>query len=276
MVSHYQYGIPLGRIVKPLGLKIGTVIAALFLCRDTRASTVPREIFGEGKLAGVLVVDRYRGYDCIRIKKQYCLEHLKRETEEVQKEFPEVDEVRRFCEPFLLLIRAAIRLRGQEIPDTVYYRKARKLKKEIVKMAEADARHAGIHYLQRIFRDNEASLYRWVKDREVPADNNFAERTIRLLAIARKVSFGSQSDQGAKTRSVLMTVLHTLDLRGADVSVTFKKALDAIAADPAVDPYVLLFGKEIKVGISSGLSPPCHQRNETHQKIPQPPFPKSL
>jgi len=62
-----------------------------------------------------------------------------------------------------------------------------------------------------IFRDNEASLYRWVEDRDVPADNNFAERTIRLLAIARKTSFGSQSDQGTKTRSILMTVLHTLD-----------------------------------------------------------------
>lgn len=306
-VSHYQYGIPLGRIVKPLGLKIGTVIAALhrlaglfegvlprlteeyrlspvkhadetgwrndgqsgyawvfcttrvalFLCRETRSSLVPQEVFGKGEVSGVLVVDRYRGYDCIKIKKQYCLEHLKRETEEVQKEFPDVDEVRRFCELFLLLLRAAIRLRGQEIPDTVYYRKARKLKKEIVKMAEADARHAGIRYLQGIFRDNEVSLFRWVKDRDVPADNNFAERTIRLLAIARKVSFGSQSERGAKTRSVLMTVLHTLDLRGADVSAIFKTALDAIAEDPAIDPYALLFGKETK-----------KKRQENHQRAP--------
>lgn len=327
-VSHYQYGIPLGKIVEPLGLNIGTVVAALhrlanlfegvlprlteeyrkapvkhadetgwrndghsgyawvfctqdialFLCRGTRASIVPQEVFGEGKIAGVLVVDRYRGYDCIRIKKQYCLEHLKREAEEVQKEFPDVAEVQAYCEPFLLLIREAIRLRGQEIPDAVYYRRARKLKKEILKMVEAQAQHAGIRYLQGIFRDNEVSLYRWVKERQVPADNNFAERTIRLLAIARKVSFGSQSDRGAKTRSILMTVLHTLDLRGADASTLFKKALDAIAKDPAVDLYDFLFGKKIKRKtrekhqhvlsnylhqsngrISSGLSPPACQ-----------------
>ncbi len=325
VTSHYLYGIPLGRIVKPLGLKIGTVIAALhrlanlfggvmprlteeyrqakvkhadetgwrndgqsgyawvfctpqvalFLCRDTRASIVPQGVFGEGEIPGVLVVDRYRGYDCIKSRKQYCLEHLKRETEEVQKEFADVEEVQRFCELFLLLIRKAIRLRGQEIPDAVYYREARKLKKEIVNMVEAEAQHAGIRYLQGIFRDNEPSLYRWVEDRDVPADNNFAERTIRLLAIARKTSFGSQSDQGAKTRSILMTVVHTLDLRGADVSMIFKKALDAIAEDPAVDVYDLLFGKKKKTGtrhpsprvngpsfnssrhISSGLSPPA-------------------
>lgn len=329
VTSHYLYGIPLGRIVKPLGLKSGTVIAALhrlanlfegvlphlteeyrqakvkhadetgwrndghsgyawvfcttqvalFLCRGTRASIVPREVFGEGEIPGVLVVDRYRGYDCIKIKKQYCLEHLKRETEETQKEFADVDEVIRFCEPFLLLIREAIKLRGQEIPDAVYYREAGQLKKEIVAMVEAEARHAGIRYLQGIFRDNEASLYRWVEDRDVPADNNFAERTIRLLAIARKVSFGSQSDQGAKTRSVLMTILHTLDLRGADVSTLFKKTLDAIAENPDVDLYDFLFGKKIKRktrekhphvlskytsprhrSTASGLSPPAYHQ----------------
>lgn len=328
VTSHYLYGIPLGRIVKPLGLKIGTVIAALhrlaglfegviprlteeyrqakvkhadetgwrndghsgyawvfcttsvalFLCRGTRGSIVPKEVFGEGQVPGVLVVDRYRGYDCIKSKKQYCLEHLKRETEEVQKEFTDVEEVQRFCEPFLLLIKESIRLRRQPISDRAYYRRAGELKKEIMKMVEAEAQHAGIRYLQEIFQDNESSLYRWVEDRDVPADNNFAERTIRLLAIARKTSFGSQSDQGAKTRSILMTVLHTLDLRGAEVSATFKNALDAIAENPAIDIYDLLFRKETKRKIkknqrpvhpshpnshngrlSSGLSPPdCH------------------
>lgn len=305
-VSHYLYGIPLGKVVAPLGLNIGTVIGtmhrlatifegvmpglteeyrkspvkhadetgwrndghsgyawvfctkevALFLCRGTRSAIVPREVFGEGKIPGVLVVDRYRGYNCIRIKKQYCLEHLKREAQEVQKEFS-VDEVQRFCEPFLLLIRESIRLRGQEIPDVIYYQRARKLKKEILKMVDAEARHAGIRYLQGIFRDNEDSLYRWVKDREVPADNNFAERTIRLLAIARKVSFGSQSDQGARTRSILMTVLHTLDLREVDVSATFKKALDVIAENPSIDLYPLLFEKKVK-----------RKTREKHQPVP--------
>lgn len=315
VTSHYLHGIPMGRIVKPLGLRIGTVIGALhrlaglfetvlprltkeyrqakvkhadetgwrndgqsgyawvfcassvalFLCRDTRGSVVPKEVLGVSKVPGVLVVDRYRGYDCIKSKKQYCMEHLKRETEEVQKEFSDVDEVIRFCEPFLLLIRAAIKLRGQEIPNSVYYRKARKLKQEIVKMVEAEALHAGIRYLQGIFRDNESSLYRWVEDRDVPADNNFAERTIRLLAIARKVSFGSQSDQGAKTRSVLMTVLHTLDLRGADVPTLFKKTLDVIAENPDVDLYDFLFGKKIKRKTKkhphtlSKYTTPCHR-----------------
>lgn len=39
----------------------------------------------------------------------------------------------------------------------------------------------------------------------MPAENNLAERELRPLVIARKVSFGSQSDAGARTREILMT-----------------------------------------------------------------------
>jgi hypothetical protein len=38
-----------------------------------------------------------------------------------------------------------------------------------------------------------------------------AERDLHPTVIARKVSFGSSSDAGSKTRSVLMSVLHTLN-----------------------------------------------------------------
>ena len=59
--------------------------------------------------------------------------------------------------------------------------------------------------------------------------------------IARKVSFGSQSDAGAKTREVLMTLLHTLKKRCADPQNYFKSVLDRLAADPALDLLALLF-----------------------------------
>ena len=43
-----------------------------------------------------------------------------------------------------------------------------------------------------------------------------------------KISFGSQSDAGAKTREILMTVLHTLK-RTTDVTVVFKSVPDKLA-----------------------------------------------
>ena len=76
----------------------------------------------------------------------------------------------------------------------------------------------------------------------MPADNNRAERELRPLAIARKVSFGSQSEAGARTREVLMSVLHTLRKRTEDVRAAFQRALDRMAEDPvSVDLYKLLF-----------------------------------
>ena len=81
-----------------------------------------------------------------------------------------------------------------------------------------------------------------MKDRNVPADNNLAERELRSVVIARKVSFGSQSINGAKTRGILMTVLLTAQKRLKDrpVEEWFKDTLDKIALNPDIKINSLL------------------------------------
>lgn len=59
--------------------------------------------------------------------------------------------------------------------------------------------------------------------------------------IARKISFGSQSQKGAQTRKTLMTVLDTLKKRAKDVKTALKTALDVLVANPTLDPYETLF-----------------------------------
>jgi transposase len=83
--------------------------------------------------------------------------------------------------------------------------------------------HLGIHRIQEIFRAHADRLYHWADDRRVPAENNLAERDLRPTVIARKVSFGSQSDAGAHTRGILMSVLHTLKTRQMDVVAHLKR-----------------------------------------------------
>ena len=92
-----------------------------------------------------------------------------------------------------------------------------------------------------LFRSKAARLYHWTKNSAIPADSNRAERELRPLVIARKISFGSQSQQGAQTREILMSVLHTLRKRTHDVFGAFKRALDALAEDETRDPCTLLF-----------------------------------
>ena len=59
------------------------------------------------------------------------------------------------------------------------------------------------------------------------------------MVIARKVSFGSQSEAGARTRETLMTVLHTLRKRSPNVTVAFEQALNRLVGKKT-DPYKAL------------------------------------
>ena len=49
---------------------------------------------------------------------------------------------------------------------------------------------------------------------EVPSDNSAGERVIRPAVMICEYSYYNQSEQGALTQSVLMTVLRTIRVRG--------------------------------------------------------------
>lgn len=61
-----------------------------------------------------------------------------------------------------------------------------------------------VQHIQSLFREKAHRMYHWTRGRHIPADNNRAERELRPLVIARKISFGSQSDKGLRTREILM------------------------------------------------------------------------
>jgi transposase len=215
---------------------------SLFQFKDTRSAKVPQSIFGRAELPGVLVVDRYRGYNKVRIKLQYCYAHLLRKVEDLGKQFIDEAEVQCFVGTFAPLLSEAMHLRTTSISDKIYYKKALLIRKKILKVADSPAKHLGIKEMQLIFKENKDRLYHWVEDRSVPAENNRAERELRPTVIARKVSFGSQSEKGAQTRSILMTILHTAQKRLRDQTLAdwLKGGLDKLASNPELDPYALL------------------------------------
>ena len=213
----------------------------LFRFRKTRSASVAKEVFGEEALPGDLVVDRYHVYNKAPCRLQYCYSHLNREVKDLQKEFPDQPEVETFVGRFVPLLSQAMGLRGLAISDGQFYRRAKATKQAILEVVEHSARHPGIQRIQDIFRRTPERMYRWAEDRNIPAENNFAERTLRPLVIARKVSFGSQSDAGAQTREILMSIVLTLKQRFPNFQTRFKHALDQLAQDPNLNPYLLLF-----------------------------------
>jgi hypothetical protein len=142
------------------------------------------------------------------------------------------------------ILALAMGLRGQKISDVQFYRKSALVKLEILACVKAEAKHPGIQRIQNIFRDHSKRMYLWAQDRSIPADNNLAERDLRPTVIAGKVSFGSASDAGAHTRSILMTVLCSLKKQTADVETRFKYVLDQLAKNIQQDPFPLLFLKK--------------------------------
>lgn len=214
---------------------------SVYRFRKTRSSQVPKEVFGEEPLPGVTVVDRYNAYNKTPCTLQYCYAHLLRAVQDCEKEFPDNGEVKTFVSFVAPLLAAAMSLRALPISDRQFKRKASALKEKIEEAMNTKARHPAIQRIQNIFRRHADRLYHWANDHAVPADNNLAERDLRPLVIARKVSFGSQSDEGARTREILMTVLQTLRKRYDNAEERFKLMIDELTVDPTRDPFDLLF-----------------------------------
>jgi transposase len=214
---------------------------SLSLSPEPRSERGQKEVFGTNRLPGTLVVDRYNGYNQTPCSIQYCYAHLLREVQDLGKEFPDVGEVSQFVGSFAPLLAGAMKLRAQELSAPRFRQQALELKAQIQGLVQAPTQHPGIQKIQNIFREKAARLYHWTKNSAIPADNNRAERELRPLVIARKISFGSQSEQGSQTREILMSVLHTLRKRTNDLFGAFKRALDALAEDETRDPFKLLF-----------------------------------
>jgi transposase len=214
---------------------------SLFRFRQTRSGQIARDVLGDQPLSGVLVVDRYGGYNRAPCALQYCYAHLLRAVQDLEKEFPDELEVTIFASLLAPLLAQAMGLRGLQLSLGEFRARASELKARIIDWNDNVASHPGVQQIQNIFRENPDQLYHWADDPAIPADNNRAERELRPLVIARKISFGSQSENGARTREVLMSVLHTLRKAGGNVTSCFQRSLDALAADSTLSPYHTLF-----------------------------------
>ena len=80
------------------------------------------------------------------------------------------------------------------------------------------------------------ALLLFVERKDVPSSNNKGEREIRPAVLMRKASYGSGSDRGAATRSVLMSIYRTLRQRGVDALAVTEAALRTYIATRKLPP----------------------------------------
>lgn len=208
----------------------------IFIFRHSRGGAIPLAILGPDPLPGTLITDRYRGYVALlKIGRQYCLVHIIRDVKKEESNFPDDPEVALFAAKIKPLLAEAIKLRNAANSLTEFLERAGELRKEIMALCEQQARHPAVQHIQNIFREEPERLFQWAKSPDIPADNNYAERAVRLLVISRAISFGSQSERGLNTREILMTVLHTAKCRGRDPAKFLEELLNILAKNPKAD-----------------------------------------
>ena len=91
---------------------------SIFQFLKIRSASVPRLLFGDKPLPGVLVVDRYAGYKKMPCSLQYCYAHLLREVQDVEKDFPDENEIKTFVATAAPLLSLA---RGIKKSDNLRY-----------------------------------------------------------------------------------------------------------------------------------------------------------
>ena len=204
---------------------------ALYRFRKTRAGSVPAGVFGGRRPHGVLVTDRYTGYDRPwRGDRQYCYAHILRKLLRLLKKEPDNKEYKAFVPPMAEQLRAAMKLRSRGLPPGDFAREAEAVRSRIVELANRSAKDPALQNVQNIFREHADRMYHWARGPDVPAENNRAERGVRGLVIARKTSFGGQSEGALRVREVNQSVMETLALRHDDPAAKLAQALDVYAS----------------------------------------------
>lgn len=181
------------------------------------------------------MVDQYAGYNRVGSRIQYCYAHLLRKQEDLAGEYPRHREIRNYTTQMIKLLVQAMKLRKAGLSEKQYQVEAKKIKAKIRKLSQRQAKHPAVRGWQDFYVEKAERLYQWCESAEIPAENNYAEREIRKIVIARKNSYGSQSDEGAETREIWTSVLASLKKREANPKEKLIEGLNKLSADENFD-----------------------------------------
>ena len=223
----------------------GSQEVSLYLFRNTRSGSVVREVIGTQQLNGVLVVDRYGGYNRVPCRIQYCYAHLLRAIKDLETEFEANLEVKNYTREMKICLTDAMQLRNRGLKESEYRAAAENIKEQLLNLSDRQAEHPAVRKWQDFFVEKAERLYGWCQSSKIPAENNYAEREIRKVVIARKMSYGSQSQAGAKTREIWTSILQTLKKREANPRDKLIKTLNQLSQNKDLDIADELFGSQV-------------------------------
>ena len=183
----------------------------------SRAQVVVKR-FLNGQFSGHLVSDFYCGYNDYAGKHQRCWAHLLRDLHALKEAKAQEADVVSWAQAVQATYDAAqawLAAHAHAPPaerEAQYVRLTGQTHTLGLRYARSKA-HACQALAKRLLR-HEDELFQFVLVDGLSADNNLAERAIRPLVVIRKVSGGSRSAAGTKTRMALASLFQTWQARG--------------------------------------------------------------
>jgi len=203
-----------------------TPTAAYYTIEESRGKGIPSAILAGSHENDVLVRDDYAAYTALPLKQQSCWAHLLRKCREY------AEDPRR-ASPEVKALYASLKTMFVDLQNTLagpYSQFTRQLAYKKFKQRIDSIINTCYHYRDareirgRIFHQN-TKLITAVLHKNVPLTNNLAERQLRPMVVARKISGGSRSWEGAKTHAVNMSVFQSIRTQNQPLIPTLKSLI---------------------------------------------------
>ena len=210
--------------------------AVSFHIDPSRSAEAAQKLFGDALLDTVIVCDRYSAYKRLARRREgkvtlaFCWSHMRRDFVECAAGQVRLTD---WCQGWIERIASIYRLNEARLAhyDPVIKRQtpafdaAQGALKEALDglFAEAARELVGLPDQARQGRalrsllNHREGLSVFVDRPQVPLDNNRAERLLRGPAIGRRLSFGSDSEDGARFTAIMYSVVGTLSMNGIDI-----------------------------------------------------------
>ena len=209
--------------------------AVYFHIDPSRSAEAAHKLFAEAVLYTVIVCDRYSAYKRLarllggRVTLAWCWSHQRRDFIECAAGQVSLTQ---WCGGWIERIASIYRLNDARLEhydpgkrQTPAFDTAQGALNEALDalFAHAERELAGLADQAREGKalrslvNHRDGLSVFVDRPQVPMDNNLAERVLRGPVIGRRLSFGSDSETGARFTAVMYSVIATLSLNGIDV-----------------------------------------------------------
>ena len=232
--------------------------AVYFHIDPSRSAEVAKTLFGDTDCIVFLVCDRYGAYKKMarelhgKVILCWCWVHQRRDF--IDCAAGQVG-LTQWCRGWIERIASIYRLNkarlehydpGRERQPPAFETAKRELKEALDSVfAQAERELAALpakaregKALRSLLKHREG-LSVFVDRPQVPMDNNAAERALRGAVIGRRLSFGSDSEEGADFTAMMYSVVATLALNGIDVVRWLEEWLAACAENGRKPPHDL-------------------------------------